>query len=47
VRKRVQPKNRMRENRTSGTVWGAPGNRRSYHNALTKKKKLDSAKNMM
>jgi hypothetical protein len=21
----------MRENRTSGTVWGAPGDRRSYH----------------
>ena len=27
----MQPKNRMRENRTSGSVWGAPGNGRSYH----------------
>jgi len=24
----------MRENRTSGTVWGALGNRRSYHDAF-------------
>ena len=30
TRKRVQPKNRMRENCTSGSVRGAPGNRRSY-----------------
>jgi hypothetical protein len=29
-RRRVQPRNRMRENRTSGSVRGAPGNRRSY-----------------
>jgi group II intron reverse transcriptase/maturase len=29
-RKRVQPKNRMRENCTSGTVRGVPGNRHSY-----------------
>ncbi|AGA32808.1 RNA-directed DNA polymerase (Reverse transcriptase) [Thioalkalivibrio nitratireducens DSM 14787] len=29
-RKRVRPRNRMRENRTSGTVPGAPGNRCSY-----------------
>ena len=27
---RVQPRNRMRENCTSGSVRGAPGNRRSY-----------------
>ena len=27
---RVQPRNRMRENCTSGTARGAPGNRRSY-----------------
>jgi len=26
----------MRENPTSGTVWGAPGNRRSYHNGVYK-----------
>ncbi len=25
----------MRENRTSGSVWGAPGNRRSYHEMWT------------
>ena len=31
MRKRVQPRNRMRENCTSGTVWGVPGNRHSYH----------------
>ncbi len=24
-------RNRMRENCTSGSVWGAPGNGRSYH----------------
>ena len=30
ARKRVQPRNRMREIRTSGTVRGALGNRRSY-----------------
>ena len=30
ARKRVQPRNRMRENCTSGTVPGAPGNRRPY-----------------
>jgi len=29
-RKRVQPKNRMRNNCTSGTVRGVPGNRHSY-----------------
>ncbi|PIU50655.1 MAG: hypothetical protein COS92_00290 [Desulfobacterales bacterium CG07_land_8_20_14_0_80_52_14] len=32
--KRLQPRNRMRENCTSGTVWGVLGNRHSYHNAL-------------
>ena len=31
---RVRPRNRTRENRTSGTVRGAPGNRRSYRLAL-------------
>jgi hypothetical protein len=30
ARKRVQPRNWMRENRTSGTVAGAPGNRSPY-----------------
>jgi hypothetical protein len=30
ARKRVQPRNRMRENCTSGTARGASGNRRSY-----------------
>jgi hypothetical protein len=30
ARQRVQPRNRRRENCTSGTVRGAPGNRRSY-----------------
>lgn len=30
TRTRVQPKNRMRENRTSGTVPGAPGDWRPY-----------------
>jgi len=30
ARMRVQPRNRMRENCTSGTARGAPGNRRSY-----------------
>jgi hypothetical protein len=30
ARMRVQPRNRMRENCTSGTVRGALGNRRSY-----------------
>ena len=34
ARKRVQPRNRMRENRTSGTVRGAPGNGRSYREML-------------
>lgn len=24
----------MRENRTSGTVWGVSGNRHSYHDGL-------------
>jgi len=28
--KRVQPRNRMRENRTSGSVAGVPGNRHPY-----------------
>jgi hypothetical protein len=30
ARKRVQPRNRMREHCTSGTVRGAPGHRRPY-----------------
>ncbi len=30
ARRRVQPKNRFREYCTSGTVPGAPGNRRPY-----------------
>jgi hypothetical protein len=30
TRKRVQPRNRMRENRTAGSVRGVPGNWRSY-----------------
>jgi hypothetical protein len=30
TRKRVLPRNRIRENRTSGTVRGVPGNRHSY-----------------
>ena len=30
ARKRMQPRNRRRENRTSGTVRGTSGNRRSY-----------------
>jgi hypothetical protein len=30
ARKRVQPRNRMRENCTSGSVRGAPGDRRLY-----------------
>ena len=30
ARKRVQPRNRMRENCTSGSARGAPGNRRPY-----------------
>ena len=30
ARKRVQPRNRMRENFTSGSVRGVPGNRHSY-----------------
>ncbi len=30
ARKRVQPRNRMRENCTSGSVAGAPGNRSPY-----------------
>src|SRR6266542_6181728 len=30
ARKRVQPRNRMQENCTSGTVRGVPGNRHSY-----------------
>ena len=34
TRKRVQPKNRMRENCTSGSVRGAPGNRRSYRRGV-------------
>ena len=33
MRKRVQLRNRMRENRTSGTVWGVSGNRHFYHDA--------------
>ena len=39
ARKRVQPRNRMRENRTSGSVQGAPGNRRSYCERSMQKKK--------
>jgi len=35
-RKRVQPKNRMRENCTSGTVRGVPGNRHSYRRGAYK-----------
>src|SRR5215831_18748454 len=31
---RVQPRNRMRENCTSGSARGAPGNRRSYRGGL-------------
>ena len=34
ARKRVQPKNRMRENRTSGSVRGVPGNGHSYRERL-------------
>jgi hypothetical protein len=37
-RKRVQPKNRMRENCTSGTVRGVPGNRHSYRRGNRRKK---------
>ncbi len=40
----MQPKNRMRENRTSGTVRGAPGNRRSYREiflSIMKKKLIE------
>ena len=33
-RKRVQPRNRMRKNCTSGSVRGAPGNRRPYRGGL-------------
>jgi len=29
----------MRENRTSGSVRGAPGNRRSYHERLLRRQK--------
>ncbi|MGA8240526.1 MAG: hypothetical protein WB818_08130 [Desulfobacterales bacterium] len=36
MRQRVQPRNRMRENRTSGTVWGVLGNRHSYYNGRIK-----------
>ena len=28
----------MRENRTSGTVWGVSGNRHSYHDGVLKRK---------
>ena len=34
ARKRVQPRNRMRENFMSGTVRGVPGNRHSYRGGL-------------
>jgi hypothetical protein len=34
ARKRVQPRNRMRENCTSGSARGAPGNRRSYRGGV-------------
>jgi len=34
TRRRVQPRNRMRENRTSGTVCGVSGNRHSYHDGF-------------
>ncbi|MFH1981940.1 MAG: hypothetical protein ABIL58_08845 [Pseudomonadota bacterium] len=30
----------MRENRTSGTVWGVPGNRHSYHDGENIKMKI-------
>ena len=30
----------MRENRTSGTAWGVPGNRHSYHDVAFRSKKL-------
>ena len=36
----MQPKNRMRENRTSGSAWGVPGNRHSYHEMLLDGMKL-------
>src|SRR5215510_12882034 len=32
---RVQPRNRMRENCTSGTARGVPGNRHSYRRGLS------------
>jgi hypothetical protein len=35
ARKRVQPRNRMRENCTSGSARGASGNRRSYRGECT------------
>jgi len=31
----------MRENRTSGTVWGVPGNRHSYHDDFLPKLQLE------
>ncbi len=37
ARKRVQPRNRMQENCTSGTVRGVPGNRHSYRRGRTRK----------
>jgi len=36
TRKRVQPRNRMRENRTAGTVWGVPGDRYPYQDTIQK-----------
>src|SRR6266571_2996076 len=35
---RVQPRNRMRENCTSGSARGAPGNRRSYRGGYPERK---------
>jgi hypothetical protein len=40
---RVQPKNRMRENCTSGTARGVPGNRHSYRRGRTVAPGADSA----
>ena len=33
----------MRENRTSGTVWGVSGNRHSYHDSAGRKMERDTA----
>ena len=34
----------MRENRTSGSVWGAPGNGRSYHEIIKIKMDIEALK---